>query len=445
MIVDFNDLPAAVRRRFLAAIQPRTPGDPSPRLLIASERKVEVSPSRYGVIAALMLVIVALIVFSGYMIVRREPQYGLVAGAAALLVAGAVGLMARWVARAAWHRRPYVQGRYLFASYLVRARETSLELTPCSELGPVVVVKWKGRPKPDQAVIQDFELILGNTAQESAERFNSMRETFHRARQAGDGATVAQLDPFVECSMGLPWRSPQADADVPSRIVLPPRWFLPAGLVATLVFAAATYGTIATFGSEFAEERRAEMRAYEASQEAMMQRMLRPAGQAPTRPATNALGTRAPVAAADPFESLGPRDAQGMHVCSRGSFELRGGTFELSGPVLKVEGSCRLTLEGFVLRSYASQAMVTVTGGGRLTLKGVELRNRSGFAALEVNERGRVTVEGGAIASDSVSVYVVERARLSVRDTRFTGRVIRRGRASVDDREGNVGFTVSEM
>ncbi|MGZ5966201.1 MAG: hypothetical protein ACXWP4_00940 [Polyangiales bacterium] len=211
MKVRFNDLPQAVRERFVQLSQPNTK-DPA---LILFEKGTPLGWFKWVVAVAGIPVIALFLNFFFEEGARKEPihdkeVYGFFAFALFLFVASVIGIVYRFV----WKPPPYREGTFALASSLVEADGGELSITPIVNMGRPMIIHTRRNGVYTGSRLElaggAYKFYFGNQAavESACDRVLQAREYFARASAAGDRNSLGQLDPFYECNASGSWTSP---------------------------------------------------------------------------------------------------------------------------------------------------------------------------------------------------------------------------------------------
>jgi len=207
MRVPFNTLPRSVRERFVQIT--KAPGL-DPRVLVSST-------SWAGIWLAYVLgglSLIALVPILQFTFTRGQTidpyhdreVYLELALAIAVLVLSVTAIVFRLV----WKPPPYKPGLYAFSSYLVQTRGANLDMMSIADIGTptIVTVRRNGAHVHTRLELGGAFTFYHSTdaaAQACWGKIAEARGRFCAMLAARDAAAIAQVDPFVECTVAGTW------------------------------------------------------------------------------------------------------------------------------------------------------------------------------------------------------------------------------------------------
>ena len=224
MRVRFNDLPQPCRARFLELANSKVPGDP--RVLLRSND----FPSRWlryvGVVGALIAIAVILeyTITRGQVVdpIHDKETYYAFAGAIGILLVSISGIVTSFT----WKPPPYTEGSFVFPSYMVRTVGGELDVMSLGEIGVpnVVTVRRNGGYVHTRLELGGgftFTFNSDGAAQSSWTRIAEARARWRTLLAARDANGIAQIDPFVDCTVAGTWSFPHQPPAPPLAAVTP--------------------------------------------------------------------------------------------------------------------------------------------------------------------------------------------------------------------------------
>jgi hypothetical protein len=223
MLVRFNDLPQPVRERFVHLTN--APGV-DPRVLLMSK-------AFGGIWLAYVLGIgslVAMVPILQFTFTRgqtidpihdKEVYLGFAAAIAVLILS-----ITAIVFRAIWKPPPFKEGMYVLTSYLVKASGGELDMRALTDIGTpnIVTVRRNGAHVHTRLELGGpftFYYSNGAEAQAGWTRIAEARARWRGMIAARDAAAIAQVDPFVECTVSGTWSFPQQPPGGPQATSVP--------------------------------------------------------------------------------------------------------------------------------------------------------------------------------------------------------------------------------
>jgi hypothetical protein len=263
MKVRFNDLPQAVRERFVSLSQPNT-RDPA---LILFEKGTPLGWFKWVVAIVGIPAIVGFVNFFLEEGARKEPiydkeVYGFFAFTIFLFVASLIGILYRFI----WKPPPFREGTYALGSALVNADGGELTITPIANMGRPMIIHTRRNGVYTGSRLElaggAYKFYFGNQAavESACDRVLQAREFYNRASALNDRNSLAQMDPFFECNASGSWSSPAGTpARQPLAAVVPSgaKW---ARWLGALMFGVIVSGALFVVVDNFYEDDR---RAYE--------------------------------------------------------------------------------------------------------------------------------------------------------------------------------------
>lgn len=214
----FDDLPAAVRERFIRLTKA---GTTDPVVVMAAPG------GSTGGLSVILLIVSGLLsaaLFSHLTSDSRTPKEYMPAWLLmTLAMTVAIASLLALVFRAIWKGAPYREGHYAFPGALVRTQGAMLEITPTSQMAQprVVHVRVNGRYARSRVEIGalHFPYFSQEQANAAGDRILAARQAYAHAWAQGNAQALGPLDPFFECTTSNQWSQPAPGGP---RVAAPP-------------------------------------------------------------------------------------------------------------------------------------------------------------------------------------------------------------------------------
>lgn len=227
----FNDLPQAVRARFVAA----THNAAQPPVLAERERY-----SGFVFVVVALVIGLALLAYSFLSwgeLGTPYPRHSV--GEVDLMLAVSlfvvITCVVTWVCRRVWPGPPWRRGTYVVPGYLVEAFDRSmLEIIPWPSVGGATITQVRRRRGIPYTLLtfssssgsgsHSFRYSDHDPAAQALARIQQVQATFAQAHAARDGHTVGQLDVFFECTTTGQWTDPAGTPTTAPSVKARPGW-----------------------------------------------------------------------------------------------------------------------------------------------------------------------------------------------------------------------------
>jgi hypothetical protein len=208
----FDDLPLAVRQRFVAISN--APSDPR----ITWFRPIGSMHGFnwfFGVVSLLGGIWALVFVVQRAFVVRPSSDsevYLTLAGCVAVFLASLLGIIYRGI----WKPPPFREGFYLTGSALVRAQGGFLDLLPLDQVGRPQITHYYRRGSYSRSSLDlgaPFSITYGSKT-DVEEGWKAIAQSIARYKAimaARDANALAAIDPFVECTLGGQWVQPSPE------------------------------------------------------------------------------------------------------------------------------------------------------------------------------------------------------------------------------------------